>query len=626
MTNALAHLRAYPYGKLDPADAEAVESLIADYLDGLLEPSIAEQVAAAIEADADVSAAVDEVREGKAWVEQEFAPESRRLMQQSASPGTIDLIRSLANDDESTSEDDTVVVPFEKSPAKSEASWQPWLMAASIAGMLLAGGGTYHLMQTRLDKATSQQLALSEEIGRLTAERDANASRVAALDDDLTDLRDQVAGIEELRASTAAELNEANQTIATLENRQGGLERQVTALRDELASTVERGERLEQQRTALASDVDRLQAALTNAGNEREQAEATLAANRNDLVKLGDELEELQAALAESNEAREIALAELDESEATITALRGEQVDAEQRLAVLDAKLNEADDTVKKFEQERSASTSQINRLQTALAEASSERDDATRALAAANKARAETALQLADNQETLEALEEERTDLERRLVLAALQAETIASTVQQRDRHLASLEEELAIVQAAENDARNQIAQLAIERRDLDAELVSLRANQRWLPQVAKYHNFYAKLPERRWAEESPQDQNELNNLLADLGNALSLDGPIPLPNQLSGLNFVGGRPLPVNGMPVVQLAYVDPNGQLFAFCFMPNRSGQTKPRRPQRFGDLTTVDWSDTKFQYVVVGYGPVQALSDIAEQLQRSYRLDA
>ena len=625
MTDALTHLRAYPSGNLDPADAEAVESLIADYLDGRLDPAVAEQVAAAIEADVDVAAAVDEVREGKAWVEQEFAPESRRLMQQSASPGTMDLIRSLAND-EAASEDDTVVVPFEKSPAKSETSWQPWLMAASIAGMLLAGGGTYYLMQNRLDKATSQQLALSEEIGRLTAERDANAFRVSALDDDLTDLRDQVAGIEELRASTAAELNEANQTIAALEDHQGGLEQEVTALRDELASTAEQRERLEQQRTALASDVDRLQAALTAADNEREQVEAMLAASRSDFVKLGDELEQLQAALAESNETREIALAELDESEATIVALRGDQAEAEQRLTVLDAELNEAGDAAKEFAQERSVLTSRIDRLQTALSETSSERDDATRALADANQARTEAARQLADNQEYLEELENDRAELERRLASAALQAETIASTIQQRDRRLASLEEALAITQTAENNARNQIAQLAIERRDLDAELASLRASQRWLPQVAKYHAFYAKLPPRRWAEESPQDRGELDNLLADLGRVLGRGNPLPLPEQLPGLDFIGGRPLPVNGMPVVQLAYVDQNGQLFAFCFMPNRNGETKPRRPQRFGDLTMIDWSDAKFQYVVVGYGPVQALSDIAERLQRSYRLDA
>lgn len=82
----------------------------------------------------------------------------------------------------------------------------------------------------------------------------------------------------------------------------------------------------------------------------------------------------------------------------------------------------------------------------------------------------------------------------------------------------MASLEEELTTTLAAKNDARNQIPQLAIERRDLDAELTSLRASQRWFPQVSKYHAFYAKLPTRRWAGESPQDQTELDNLLAEL------------------------------------------------------------------------------------------------------------
>ena len=77
---------------------------------------------------------------------------------------------------------------------------------------------------------------------------------------------------------------------------------------------------------------------------------------------------------------------------------------------------------------------------------------------------------------------------------------------------------------------------------------------------------------------------------------------------------------------MPVVQLAYVDPNGQLFAFCFMRNMSGKEKAHNSRRVGDLTLVDWSDAKFQYVVVGYGPIQALGDIAERLQGSYRLDA
>ena len=104
MIDALAHLSTYPSGKLDPADAEAVESLIAHYLDGQLEPQVAEQVAAVIEADAAVAAIINEAREGKAWIEEVFAPESRRLMQQPASQGTIDLIHDLVAGKEPSSE------------------------------------------------------------------------------------------------------------------------------------------------------------------------------------------------------------------------------------------------------------------------------------------------------------------------------------------------------------------------------------------------------------------------------------------------------------------------------------------------------------------------------------------
>ena len=107
----------------------------------------------------------------------------------------------------------------------------------------------------------------------------------------------------------------------------------------------------------------------------------------------------------------------------------------------------------------------------------------------------------------------------------------------------------------------------------------------------------------------------------------------PLPILVKSLGLRAVclfrwalaGGRPLPINGEPVVQLAYIDPNGQLFAFCFMRNPSGEVKARNLRRIGDLTMVDWSDAKFQYVVVGYGQAQALDEIAEALEGSYRLD-
>ena len=71
--------------------------------------------------------------------------------------------------------------------------------------------------------------------------------------------------------------------------------------------------------------------------------------------------------------------------------------------------------------------------LQTTLAEASTERDDAARALAAADQARAETAQQLAEAESTIETLEGDRADLEQRLAALGLDALRATSTLDER-------------------------------------------------------------------------------------------------------------------------------------------------------------------------------------------------
>jgi hypothetical protein len=52
--------------------------------------------------------------------------------------------------------------------------------------------------------------------------------------------------------------------------------------------------------------------------------------------------------------------------------------------------------------------------------------------------------------------------------------------------------------------------------------------------------------------------------------------------------------------------------NGQLFAFCFMRNPTGEIKEPKPQRIGDLTLDSWCDARFQYVVIGYEPLALVS--------------
>ena len=207
-----------------------MESLIALYLDGHIEPEVADQVIAVIEADAAVAAVVNNAREGKAWVEDVFAPESRRLKQQPASQGTIDLIHDLVAGAESDPSEEATVVPLRAEAPRHETGWQPWLMAASIAGLLIVGGATFYVMQNHLDETESRQFSLEQQIEQLTTEREENATRVTTLDTEIAGLQDQLASAEELRAAKAAELAEANSTITTLQDQQDSLGQQVATL------------------------------------------------------------------------------------------------------------------------------------------------------------------------------------------------------------------------------------------------------------------------------------------------------------------------------------------------------------------------------------------------------------
>ena len=87
-----------------------------------------------------------------------------------------------------------------------------------------------------------------------------------------------------------------------------------------------------------------------------------------------------------------------------------------------------------------------------------------------------------------------------------------------------------------------------------------------------------------------------------------------------------MGARQLVINGMTVAQLVYKDGDDELLAFCVMRNMSGQDKELTQSTFGaDLRLVDWRDRQFQYVVVGYEPIDELDELALGLRQSYNPD-
>jgi hypothetical protein len=228
-----------------------------------------------------------------------------------------------------------------------------------------------------------------------------------------------------------------------------------------------------------------------------------------------------------------------------------------------------------------------------------------------------------------MEALRAEQSDLENQIADLTLQAEARTGLLDDRRRQLAALEGELATVQTNWEQAQQQIVQQAIARTELDATIASLENRLKWTSQVAQYHARFAQQPRRRWVEAGINEPERLDTLLADIGNQLGLNRPLPLPESLAsqetGLTFMGARQLVINGMTVAQLVYKDEDDELLAFCVMRNRSGQDKDLTQSTFGaDLRLVDWRDQKFQYVVVGYEPVGELNALAAEVQRGYNL--
>ena len=452
-------------------------------------------------------------------------------------------------------------------------------MAASI-GLAVVGGGTWLTLnlQGQVDEARLARAELEEEIDRLGGER--------------SQQQEQIAGLE-----------------AAIETLTGDLDQAVAAGDD--------------ARTTLAT------------------AQTELATLEGNVGGLTDELERTEAE-------RRTATAALTDAEATIAALQDQQASLEKQIAGLETDAQVSQSEREADENERNALAADIERLQGDLAAAEIERDGAKEALTAAetqigllqedlSQVRTELAsattaerdaeARLADVNQTLSTVRGERTALENQVADLSLQVEVGSTALEESRTRLANVEEALATVRTNWTEAQQQITQQAIDRAELDQKVAGLENRLKWVSQVAEYHTRFSQQPMRSWVEARANEPERLNLLLADLGAALGLGKPLPLPQTLAdeGLTFMGARQLVINGMTVAQLAYRDENGELFAFCVMRNPNGETKPLTKNEYGpDLRLVDWNDRGHRYVVVGYEPIERLNELAKEIAESYNV--
>lgn len=627
-------LTAYTRGELDADQSSEIQALITSYIDGLLDAETEGAMDRAIEANPVLGEEVEKARRGKDILAELFPPTTEPL-EDPDSPEIQQYIDDIiAKAERSKAEpEEAKVVPLPIARPERSRTW--YALAASIAIALIGGASWIALtFQDRFEQSRVAQAELQEEIEQLGAELLAQRYEIASLDEQREVLTSDLASAQAARDAAATE--------------RAALEEQMAGLRSDLDSSNDQLQAVENERIRLASDVERLAADLGQTEADRDDAQSALTEAEEQLATLQSDISRLTADLAQLDEARQTATTELTDAENTIVSLRDQQQSLEQRIAGLETEAAASDEQREAIEAERDLLTADITMLQETLTSVEAERDDAKLALteaesqrasleeglirvntelAAATSARETAETQLAETDEAMEALRAERTDLENQIADLALQAEARTGLLEERRQRLATLEDELATVQTNWEEAQQQIVQQAIARTELDTKVASLENRLKWTSQVAQYHARFAQQPRRRWVEAGINEPERLDTLLADIGNQLGLNRPLPLPESLAsqetGLTFMGARQLVINGMTVAQLVYKDEDDELLAFCVMRNMSGQNKDLTQSTFGpDLRLVDWRDQEFQYVIVGYEPSNRVREIAAVIRQSY----
>jgi chromosome segregation ATPase len=190
-------------------------------------------------------------------------------------------------------QDDVRTAPFQVPSPEPAPIRRPWLMAASIAGLLIAGGAGTYIAKTRLDEAASRQLALEQEIDQLTAERDDRRFRIGELDRQVAGLLDDLSATEEAKTNAEGQ-------ITNLQSQQANLEQQVAGLQNEIVASTDRARHLDQRRVALASEVDRLRSDITETELRLAETATSLSERDERIAVLEKDLEQQRIDLAET--------------------------------------------------------------------------------------------------------------------------------------------------------------------------------------------------------------------------------------------------------------------------------------------------------------------------------------
>jgi|GEM_PF-644138 len=132
------------------------------------------------------------------------------------------------------------------------------------------------------------------------------------------------------------------------------------------------------------------------------------------------------------------------------------------------------------------------------------------------------------------------------------------------------------------------------------------------WVDTVASYQALY--VPETLSDQQAPEITQRV---LARAQNVLGVNLQAAL--DVEGLTFKRVQMLSIDSAPLIQMAYLDAQGQPFAFC-LTKQSVEDQDQEVRMSFDLATSSWVENGVGFVIVGGQDGSKAEEIAERFRR------
>lgn len=132
------------------------------------------------------------------------------------------------------------------------------------------------------------------------------------------------------------------------------------------------------------------------------------------------------------------------------------------------------------------------------------------------------------------------------------------------------------------------------------------------WIDYVASYQALYSQETLAGIDIDPAEQAAQLSRVSEAVGRSLSVAASVP------GLEFKRAQTLGFNGKPLVQLAYLTPDGVPLAFCVIA-KEDQAALKQMEREG-MQAASWSDGSFSYLLIGGQDADLIKTTAVELQK------